>query len=174
MRQFIWSVDRDDRLPRRRLHSCAVAIVVRHRPSRMHNGRDYLAGLVRYDRDLHQALLSSPAARVKRRRRTGRPLIVPVGFRRAIERRDHGLLRTLLVRCPTCRSIAGMPLPVTGIAFACVRADRCSMLWPVAALAVLVVGFVLVYGSVIQSRLEAGFAGRAPDLSTDEDPTTRR
>jgi hypothetical protein len=29
------------------------------------------------------------------------------------------------------------------------------MLWPVAALAALVLGFVLVYGSIVQSRLNA-------------------
>ena len=30
------------------------------------------------------------------------------------------------------------------------------MIWPVAALAVLVLGFVVVYGSLVQSRLEIG------------------
>jgi hypothetical protein len=30
------------------------------------------------------------------------------------------------------------------------------MIWPVAALAVFVLGFVVVYGSLLQSRLEAG------------------
>ncbi len=30
-----------------------------------------------------------------------------------------------------------------------------AMLWPVAALAVLVLGFAIVYGSVVQSRVEA-------------------
>ncbi|MDH4102235.1 MAG: hypothetical protein OEV29_02460 [Thermoleophilia bacterium] len=30
------------------------------------------------------------------------------------------------------------------------------MIWPVAALAVFVLGFVVVYGSLVQSRLEVG------------------
>jgi hypothetical protein len=30
------------------------------------------------------------------------------------------------------------------------------MIWPVAALAVFVLGFVVVYGSLVQSRLEMG------------------
>ena len=34
------------------------------------------------------------------------------------------------------------------------RVDTCTMLWPVAALAVFVFGFVVVYGSVLQSRLD--------------------
>jgi len=33
--------------------------------------------------------------------------------------------------------------------------DRCNMLWPVAVLAVSLLGFAVVYGSVVQSRLEA-------------------
>jgi lipopolysaccharide export LptBFGC system permease protein LptF len=37
-----------------------------------------------------------------------------------------------------------------------VGVDRCDMIWPVAALAVLVLGFVVVYGSLVQSRLEIG------------------
>jgi len=35
-----------------------------------------------------------------------------------------------------------------------VRVDRSDMIWPVAALAVLVLGFVVVYGSLVQARLE--------------------
>jgi hypothetical protein len=38
------------------------------------------------------------------------------------------------------------------------------MLWPVAALAALLLGFVLVYGSIVQSRLSGGGPGaEAPD-----------
>ena len=39
------------------------------------------------------------------------------------------------------------------------------MIWPVAALAGVLLGFVVVYGSVLQSRVEAGFAGRVSDDS---------
>jgi len=35
-------------------------------------------------------------------------------------------------------------------------ADNRPMIWPVAALAVLVLGFVVVYGSLVQARLEVG------------------
>jgi hypothetical protein len=42
------------------------------------------------------------------------------------------------------------------------------MLWPVAALAGLLLGFVLVYGSIVQSRLNAG-SGRRSEAS-DYDP----
>jgi len=34
--------------------------------------------------------------------------------------------------------------------------DSLFMIWPVAALAVLLLGFVVVYGSLLQSRLGAG------------------
>jgi len=37
-----------------------------------------------------------------------------------------------------------------------VRVDRSDMIWPVAALAVVVLGFVVIYGSLVQSRLEVG------------------
>ncbi len=45
------------------------------------------------------------------------------------------------------------------------------MIWPVAALAVLLLGFVVVYGSVLQARVEAGTASlqrgdRRPDTET--------
>jgi hypothetical protein len=33
------------------------------------------------------------------------------------------------------------------------------MLWPVAALAALLLGFVLVYGSIVQSRLNSSAPG---------------
>jgi len=46
-----------------------------------------------------------------------------------------------------------------------VRVDSCDMIWPVAALAVFLLGFVVVYGSLVQSRLDVGRgrsdAGRA-------------
>ena len=47
------------------------------------------------------------------------------------------------------RLVAGMSREAGGV-------DRCDMIWPVAALAVLVLGFVVVYGSLVQSRLEIG------------------
>ncbi len=44
------------------------------------------------------------------------------------------------------------------------------MLWPVAALAVFLLGFVVVYGSVLQARIESGLAaGRPEDALTDTD-----
>ena len=39
------------------------------------------------------------------------------------------------------------------------------MIWPVAALAVLLLGFVVVYGSRLQARLEAGVTGATHDES---------
>ncbi len=41
---------------------------------------------------------------------------------------------------------------------------RC-MIWPVAALAVFLLGFVVVYGSVLQSRVEAGLTTRGREDS---------
>jgi hypothetical protein len=38
------------------------------------------------------------------------------------------------------------------------------MIWPVAALAVFLLGFVIVYGSVLQARVETG-TGRVPEDS---------
>lgn len=35
------------------------------------------------------------------------------------------------------------------------------MVWPVAALAVLALGFVIAYGSVVQARLQAAFVDAA-------------
>jgi hypothetical protein len=43
-------------------------------------------------------------------------------------------------------------------------ADTSRMIWPVAALAVFLLGFVVVYGSVLQARLETG-ARRPPEDS---------
>jgi hypothetical protein len=48
----------------------------------------------------------------------------------------------------------GSPALVTGMSVERVRVDRSDMIWPVAALAVLVLGFVVVYGSLVQARLE--------------------
>jgi len=36
--------------------------------------------------------------------------------------------------------------------------DSCPMMWPAAALAIFVLGFAVVYGSLLQYRLEAGRA----------------
>ena len=36
------------------------------------------------------------------------------------------------------------------------------MIWPVAALAGSLLGFVVVYGSIVQARLNAGSARRLP------------
>ena len=47
------------------------------------------------------------------------------------------------------------------------HADTRPMLWPVAALAVFLLGFVVVYGSVLQARTEGGMATRR-----HEDPVT--
>jgi hypothetical protein len=44
------------------------------------------------------------------------------------------------------------------------------MIWPVAALAVFLLGFAVVYGSVLQARIESGLAtGGAEDALTDTD-----
>ena len=45
------------------------------------------------------------------------------------------------------------------------RADTRRMIWPVAALAVFLLGFVVVYGSVLQSRVEAGLTARGREDS---------
>ncbi len=60
-------------------------------------------------------------------------------------------------------------LLVTGIAFAVVTLDRSAMLWPVAALAVLMCSFAIVYGSLVQSRVKAGLE-RAADPLLDRAP----
>jgi hypothetical protein len=45
------------------------------------------------------------------------------------------------------------------------------MIWPAAALAVLLLGFVVVYGSTLQSRLETRTARRATeDAPTESEP----
>jgi hypothetical protein len=48
-------------------------------------------------------------------------------------------------------------------------ADIASMIWPVAALAVFLLGFVVVYGSVLQARLEPRLRGAADDSGVDTD-----
>ena len=49
-------------------------------------------------------------------------------------------------------------------------ADTPRMIWPVAALAVFLLGFVVVYGSRLQSRLEAGLtASGQGDSGVDTD-----
>ena len=45
------------------------------------------------------------------------------------------------------------------------HADTRRMVWPVAALAVFLLGFVVVYGSVLQSRVEAGLTTRGREDS---------
>jgi hypothetical protein len=45
------------------------------------------------------------------------------------------------------------------------RADTTRMVWPVAALAVFLLGFVVVYGSRLQARLEPGAI-----VATHDDP----
>jgi hypothetical protein len=42
-------------------------------------------------------------------------------------------------------------------------ADIHDMLWPVAALAIFLLGFVVVYGSVLQARTETGLATGADE-----------
>jgi uncharacterized membrane protein (DUF4010 family) len=54
-----------------------------------------------------------------------------------------------------------------GIACRRRRADKQRMIWPVAALAIFLLGFVVVYGSVLQGRIAAGVATRV-----HEDPVT--
>jgi hypothetical protein len=41
------------------------------------------------------------------------------------------------------------------------------MLWPAAALAVFLLGFAVVYGSILQSRLEAGKIRGLDTISTE-------
>jgi hypothetical protein len=51
-----------------------------------------------------------------------------------------------------------------------VALDRSSMIWPVAALAVLMCTFAIVYGSLVQSRVKAGLEGAAQDPLTGATP----
>jgi hypothetical protein len=48
-------------------------------------------------------------------------------------------------------------------------ADDQHVIWPAAALAVLLLGFVVVYGSVLQARLEAGTHRAPEDSGVDPD-----
>ena len=43
------------------------------------------------------------------------------------------------------------------------------MIWPVAALAVFLLAFVVVYGSVLQTRIEPGAHRAADDTGVDTD-----
>ena len=57
---------------------------------------------------------------------------------------------------------------VEGMARPPQHADTHPMIWPVAALAVFMLGFVVVYGSVLQARIESGLAADGPeDALTD-------
>jgi hypothetical protein len=56
-----------------------------------------------------------------------------------------------------------------GMAYGAGDADTAPMIWPVAALAVFLLGFVVVYGSVLQARLEPGMRGTAEDPGVDPD-----
>jgi hypothetical protein len=51
----------------------------------------------------------------------------------------------------------------TGIAREDDRTDAEQMIWPVAALAVGLLGFVFAYGSAVQSRLASSRSGRERD-----------
>jgi hypothetical protein len=42
------------------------------------------------------------------------------------------------------------------------------MIWPVAALAAFLLGFVVVYGSVLQARIEAGMGTRMREDSVTD------
>jgi hypothetical protein len=48
-------------------------------------------------------------------------------------------------------------------------ADTCRMIWPVAALAFLLLGFVVVYGSRLQARLESVTGAVHEDSGVDLD-----
>jgi hypothetical protein len=62
--------------------------------------------------------------------------------------------------------------PVSGIGAPADPADDDRVIWPVAVLAVLLLGFVVVYGSTLQSRLEARSPRRAADdAAADSEPT---
>lgn len=47
----------------------------------------------------------------------------------------------------------------------CARADSPPMIWPVAALAVFLLAFVIVYGSVLQARVAGNGLHRAHEDS---------
>jgi len=54
------------------------------------------------------------------------------------------------------RAAAVRPSGNRGITRGRIRADTGRMIWPVAALAVFLLGFVVVYGTRLQARLETG------------------
>lgn len=70
---------------------------------------------------------------------------------------------SVAVRAPVATS------PDLGIATRHGRADHHRVTWPVAALALLLLGFVVAYGSVLQSRLETSITEPAPDDRGTED-----
>jgi hypothetical protein len=85
-------------------------------------------------------------------------------------------MRTAAIQMPTTASVtsgrrrtarifADPPRFDGGILPASSRADMRCMIWPVAALAVFLLGFVVVYGSVLQSRVEAGLTTRGREDS---------
>jgi hypothetical protein len=49
--------------------------------------------------------------------------------------------------------------------------DTCPMMWPAAALAIFVLGFAVVYGSLVQYRLEAGRARNDPGRARQDIPS---
>jgi hypothetical protein len=50
------------------------------------------------------------------------------------------------------------------------RADGSAMIWPVAALAVFLLAFVIVYGSVLQTRVaDGGLRGVHEDTGVETD-----
>ena len=57
---------------------------------------------------------------------------------------------------------ASLPRLVPGIVRTLAACDTRLMIWPVAALAVLVLGFLVTYGSVVQRRVEARTEHRGP------------
>jgi hypothetical protein len=48
-------------------------------------------------------------------------------------------------------------------------ADTSRMIWPVAALAVFLLGFVIAYGSVLQARVAGGTFGAPEDSGVETD-----
>lgn len=60
--------------------------------------------------------------------------------------------------------------PVSGISAPADCADDDRVIWPVAVLAVLLLGFVVVYGSTLQSRLEGQSTQLSDDVAADSKP----